>query len=943
MAQRFKAPATAQQADQAVTLQTSLQQVKALLEAGIGCVAYLRGLLPEDSFEDYKLLAPRPPVSRSNSSTTVSKEEREKSNAPSSVRVKKLKRGASVEADKLLDYLELGATEAIEKGYLHQLIFAIYLDPDEPTNLVESYTFTFTYDTDAHGNKASWLASLRPELTVQDQLSGMVISSSAYGSMAREAPRKEGDVKRQVQQMIKNLITSTQVLDELPRRRFLNLRLFYTDDTPPSYEPPCFRPVAIDAPGYTLTTPSVGDPPDFGTLGNVATGFHGVALHSVSIAHVLDTPFDEHINLDEALARNRLDAASRPVVWNAESLAESATDDDAKLKVVEPLAVRDPHGGLHSIEEVCEGADGEMAELRKRVGIEQSEEAVVTARGLAEETICDTNLSDNTVLRRAIASTEKRAPSAGALPTQLDPVISRQKSCLPPVPLFDESAAQYQQRVAEQQQPIAGSSKVLAQEEEVVNEKRDEAKKAKETSPPFETQLFEYSQMEVDDALDTGAAETTFESEPDTTKTLEPTGAAALHSIKEEIVRPRRKSTRSKMRTAEDACECGDKEEDEGMICCSTCDVWKHAVCYGFEGVDDKRIPDVFTCYRCLAGAAVDEATHEPEREGEIEQALAEFRSLALFRRAIAVVWQEGVLSMKALADRLAVDNSTASQVLKRLKAEEYIVEQGGSSRRQRGKNGSQVGSLKTAPLVVNKSSKQLKRKKAEYFTPGSGAELGVFTLLRPVSEIDQAAAAPPTACPNGHAALASTSKPVAPAVLVEPTPPPAQQQQHAFGAPSSSAVAVSQDDPIQDDSQPLPFSTPDTVASTASSAAHNHGMKPVKRYTHEEQLEMPPASYVPAKGDTKGKARAVESEDDFPRGLDEHIMQKPVPMDVDDSIAFSSDFPPAQQQPHALPAADTSAGTSTGKRRSMGDLDPNAGGARAKRQKCSEASEIEV
>lgn len=106
-----------------------------------------------------------------------------------SVRVKKLKRGASSEADKLLDYLvrsvrllrswpllthvhhqELGATEAIEKGYLHQLgasgslsggrfadlaraVFAIYLDPDEPTNLVESYTFTFSYETDPQGNK----------------------------------------------------------------------------------------------------------------------------------------------------------------------------------------------------------------------------------------------------------------------------------------------------------------------------------------------------------------------------------------------------------------------------------------------------------------------------------------------------------------------------------------------------------------------------------------------------------------------------------------------------------------------------------------------------------------------------------------------------------------------------------------------------------------------
>lgn len=31
----------------------------------------------------------------------------------------------------------------------------IYLDPDEPTNIVESYTFTFTYETDAEGNKVS--------------------------------------------------------------------------------------------------------------------------------------------------------------------------------------------------------------------------------------------------------------------------------------------------------------------------------------------------------------------------------------------------------------------------------------------------------------------------------------------------------------------------------------------------------------------------------------------------------------------------------------------------------------------------------------------------------------------------------------------------------------------------------------------------------------------
>lgn len=65
----------------------------------------------------------------------------------------------------------------------------------------------------------------------------------------------------------------------------------------------------------------------------------------------------------------------------------------------------------------------------------------------------------------------------------------------------------------------------------------------------------------------------------------------------------------------------------------AACDIWKHAVCYGFDSIDDQRIPDVFVCYRCEAQIKLDEAAGETEREGEIEQALAEFRTLALFRR----------------------------------------------------------------------------------------------------------------------------------------------------------------------------------------------------------------------------------------------------------------------------------------------------------------------
>ncbi|GAA5835284.1 hypothetical protein JCM9279_004495 [Rhodotorula babjevae] len=978
MAQRFKPPTTAQRTEQDVTLQTSLQQVKVrtkpswsyseyiadapsapkvLLEAGIGCVAFLRGLLPEDSFEDFKLLAPRPPASRTSSSKAMTDDDKAKSNAASSVRVKKLKRGASVEADKLLDYLELGATEAIEKGYLHQLVFAIYLDPDQPTNLVESYTFTFTYETDAEGNK-------RPELVVQDQLSGLVISSTT-NLASTEAPRKEGDVKRQVQQMIKNLITSTQVLDELPRRRFLNVRLFYTKETPASYEPPHFRPVPADAPGYILATPSVADPPDFGTLGNVSTGFHGIALHSVSIAHLLDTPFDDRISLDEALKRNRFDAASRPVVWNAESLAMSATDADDKLKVVEPVAVRDARGGLHTIQEVSEADDEVMEELRKKVGIEMREEAVIAGKGMADETLLDSNLSDNTVLRRAIASTEKRAPSAGVAPTQLDPVTSRQKSMHPPIPLFDESAAQYQHRLssASHVQQHVAASPVMAKE--------THDKPAHGPSPPAETQLFEYSPMDVDGAVKHDQDDsTTFEAEPDTIKTLE-TGAAAQQSASDKTERPRRKGTRSKMKTPDDACECGDKDEDGGMMCCSTCEVWKHTTCYGYDSADDSRIPDTFVCYRCLAHKALDGAAFEPDKEGEIEQALAEFRSLALYRRAVSCVWSEGVLTMPQLAKRLGIDNSTAAQVIKRLKAEEYMLEQAAPQRRSRAKNASQVGSAKVGSLVANKTAKQLKRKNADYFDPGTGAEVGVAGILHPAeadegnvpSKMARITSSPAGACeltlrPQDPLITTSTDKTRLPAVLVDDTPSSADQSQPqplAFGG--APHPAASQPDPILDDSQPLPFSftTPDSIASLDSTHAQRPNLTSTKRYSMQERLDDPPASYVPTpagatgkvkvtaiKGDEVEQVRRLMQLDAHDEQVSDSRTQQPVSMDLDEND--STDLPPASA-PHVPPKDEARAL----KRRSTADGDADAGQlgtsalASSKRQRCSEASEIEV
>ncbi|GAA5868512.1 hypothetical protein JCM8547_006296, partial [Rhodosporidiobolus lusitaniae] len=655
MAQKLRP--TSQAVDQFVSLQSSLQQVKALLSAGIGCITYLRGIFPEDAFDDHKLLAPRPPLTRNGTKGQASEQEKEKNDTLLSVKVKELKRGSSVEVDKLMDYVDKGATEAIEKGYLHQLIFAIYLDPDDPTNLVECYTFTFTYETDAQGNK-------RPELLVRNQLSGLVISSNSNGARQDER-RKEGEVKRQVQQMIKNLITSTQLLDELPRRRYLTMRLLYTDETPADYEPPCFKPVPVESPAFTFATPRCEEPPDAGTLGSMSTGFHGVAVHSVSIAHLLDTAYDENVTLDEALSLNKHDASSRCVVWDGEALAQSITDEDARVVTPEPIAIKDGEGNFLPVGEVQAGEGEDMEKLRKKVGIEVDENAVVVARGELEEMLFDSNLSDNENLRMAIVAADPNpAHREGELPTQPDPVINRQRSYRPPVPFFDETNEQYAARAASH--PATSQAGPSSQLEKVDEEEDEEMEDVgQQETFPMETQLFEYSQAgavsQFDDSYsgpEPDTINTASQTVPSTTKTVKrPAAPSKTDKPTSPSAGPsRRKSTRKRFKMADDVCDCGDKDEDGAMISCgsaSPCKVWKHLVCYGYTSADDRRIPEDFVCYRCRAETGKNESLLDPGREDEIEEALANLRSLALFRRAIAVVWDEGVLSMKDLAKRL--------------------------------------------------------------------------------------------------------------------------------------------------------------------------------------------------------------------------------------------------------------------------------------------------
>ncbi|GAA5879978.1 hypothetical protein JCM8547_004830, partial [Rhodosporidiobolus lusitaniae] len=211
------------------------------------------------------------------------------------------------------------------------------------------------------------------------------------------------------------------------------------------------------------------------------------------------------------------------------------------------------------------------------------------------------------------------------------------------------------------------------------------------------------------------------------------------------------------------------------------------------------------------------------------------------------------------------VDNATAAQVLKRLEAEEFLYEQVPVSKRLKGKNGSQVGSLKKGPLAVNKTPKS-RKKKADYFTPGRGVEYDFSSKLEMTDGSDLSSVG--SASPPRPAGPPSASR--NPALLVEETPSPAHSQQQKPSSRRRSPNAMDEDDPIeQDTSQPdtlhlLPFTTPqDTIIETESSRVGGKSKgETAPSLSRQQQQQLPSASYAPAlKADRKGNGKAVVCE----------------------------------------------------------------------------------
>ncbi|KAI8610236.1 DNA-binding protein [Chytriomyces sp. MP71] len=186
------APPTTTTATASVT--ESLQLTQNLLRSSIATISYLRGLFPEDHFDD----------SRFNG-----------------MGLKRMKRGASPRMDALVESLESGCFDALQKGYLRKIVFSVHhgasaINEDNKENnvsgacaegaLIESYEFEFKYPS-TH------------EVT-------MTITAGDKSKATSKAISKKESVKAMAD-LLRRIIILTQTLQPLPDNAEFTTRIYY--------------------------------------------------------------------------------------------------------------------------------------------------------------------------------------------------------------------------------------------------------------------------------------------------------------------------------------------------------------------------------------------------------------------------------------------------------------------------------------------------------------------------------------------------------------------------------------------------------------------------------------------------------------------------------------------------------------------------------------------
>ncbi|XP_030960570.1 meiosis-specific protein ASY1 [Quercus lobata] len=185
-----------------ITEQDSLLLTRNLLRIAIFNISYIRGLFPEKYFND-------------------------KSVPALEMKIKKLM-PMDAESRRLIDWMEKGVYDALQRKYLKTLLFCICEAIDGP--MLEEYAFSFSYS-----NSDSQEVSLDISRTGNKKKGG----TFKHNSSNEITPNQ---MRSSACKMVRTLVQLMRTLDRMPEERTILMKLLYYDDvTPADYEPPFFK------------------------------------------------------------------------------------------------------------------------------------------------------------------------------------------------------------------------------------------------------------------------------------------------------------------------------------------------------------------------------------------------------------------------------------------------------------------------------------------------------------------------------------------------------------------------------------------------------------------------------------------------------------------------------------------------------------------------------
>ncbi|RPB07219.1 HORMA-domain-containing protein [Morchella conica CCBAS932] len=631
--------------DQSLKFEQSLELVRTLLGASIGCLSFLRGLLPEECFVEKRYGGKSSAAMSYRSFTSdIDDESFKKGSAGSGTRVKRLRRGYSGEADQLLDWLEIGIFDALQKGYLKAVQLAIYVDKEHPEIIVESYTFSFSYREKEDGTSAIGLR---------------VTDINGRGVTVEDA-------NKNLQLMMRRLIVITQNLPPLPDQRWLTIRLHYLDHTPSDYNPPSFVRVSANASPLQFHENDANDIERL-EVGSLNAGFHAISLKISSV--------------------NNTESQERPKRRRGLKIIHADTDIEAPLFTTDSSQTT-PRG--------CSNATG-ISETSEGLSSGSGQEKISNESPVTEKRQASGN--DKNIKRppvhlpqtsgRAGRNTQEKISLRGMLrpvvreddvtetqPLADDPGASDNQNSLfdtellPTLHFETQAVDRIQNPIHTSANPTNISSGIVRTGLDLVlshplisGEKGPPLGVSGPTIPTHRRQSTRILQK-VDNVK--SADKTVGRTKLSKVKIIE----LKLKEKSKDIQNSSRKSRtidgdewKGETHEGRINCECGEDKPEGNMICCDNCDEWQHTDCYGFISAKDSRIPDHHVCYSCLLGA----------NEGKI---LEEMRNMALFRRALKTIWSVDVFpsSNKVFANKLGCDLPTALQITKRLESEGFIA-----------------------------------------------------------------------------------------------------------------------------------------------------------------------------------------------------------------------------------------------------------------------------